>query len=186
MKYFLIYKLTSPSGKCYIGQTKQKFYRRLNEHKSNSKKLNYPLYNAIRKYGWINFKKEILEEKIAENKIDDLEKYYIKENNSLKPFGYNLQSGGNKNKHFSKLTKNKMSQNNAKNMSGKFGKEHPNAKKIFQLDLKGNFIKEWDSIIDIQRNLNIKASNIGKVCRQEKKYKTAGGYIWKYKENINA
>ena len=40
---------------------------------------------------------------------DELETYYIKEYNTLSPYGYNLESGGNKNKILSEETKKKMS-----------------------------------------------------------------------------
>lgn len=51
-------------------------------------------------------------------------------------------------------------------------------KKINQYDLDGNFIKQWDSIKEAGRTLNIFPQNIGKVCRKQQKY--AKGYIWRY------
>lgn len=54
------------------------------------------------------------------------------------------------------------------------------SKKVLQYDLNNNFIKEWDSLISIEKTLNISASNISKCCLN-KKY-TAYGYIWKYKQ----
>ena len=51
-------------------------------------------------------------------------------------------------------------------------------RKINQYDLKGNLIKTWDCIIDIEKKLNIKNPNICKVCNG-KRNKT-GGYIWRY------
>lgn len=53
-------------------------------------------------------------------------------------------------------------------------------KKVVQYDLNGNFIKEWDSIKEAQEKT--KSSHISMCCRGHKKYKTSGGYIWKYKE----
>ena len=54
-----IYKITSPSGKNYIGRTNN-FTQRMIEHKStafnNPKKSHFPLYKAIRKYGWDKMK----------------------------------------------------------------------------------------------------------------------------------
>jgi hypothetical protein len=51
-------------------------------------------------------------------------------------------------------------------------------KKILQFDLEGNFIKEWNSIAEASRSVK---GDVGShlIGRQ----KTAGGYIWKYKEN---
>lgn len=55
-----------------------------------------------------------------------------------------------------------------------------NEKRVLQYDKNNNFIKEWKSISDAQRQLKI--FNIGACCR--KLYKSAGGYIWKFKEAI--
>ena len=54
-----IYKLTSPSGKCYIGQSKN-IYQRFRDHKRANKHKHCKLYVAIKKYGYENFKKEII------------------------------------------------------------------------------------------------------------------------------
>ena len=54
----IIYCLTSPSGKKYIGQTTRDFEKRFEEH--CTRKECRILYNAIQKYGQYNFKKEIL------------------------------------------------------------------------------------------------------------------------------
>lgn len=51
-------------------------------------------------------------------------------------------------------------------------------RKVNQYDLDGNFIKQWDSIKEAGRSLNIFPQNIGKVCRKQQKY--AKGFIWRY------
>ena len=51
---------------------------------------------------------------------------------------------------------------------------------IIQLDKNGNLIKEWNSISEAARQLNIHAGNICKVLKNERK--TTGGFIFKYKE----
>lgn len=50
---YSIYKLTSPSGSCYVGLTKQPVQERWRQHVAFAfkKAKNHPLYNAIRKYG---------------------------------------------------------------------------------------------------------------------------------------
>lgn len=55
------------------------------------------------------------------------------------------------------------------------------SKPVLQFDKNGNFINEYPSIMDAERKTGIKNSSIGSMlkCR----YKTAGGYIWKYKDN---
>lgn len=54
------------------------------------------------------------------------------------------------------------------------------SKIVCQYDKKGNFIKEWQSIRDVERNLKINNVSISHCCNG--KTKTAGGYIWKFKE----
>lgn len=76
--------------KKYIGQSNNPI-RRLVEHKCH--KNNYPIHNAIQKYGLDNFKLTILEKNI-EN-YDERERYWIKYYNTLTPNGYNLTIGGN-------------------------------------------------------------------------------------------
>lgn len=52
-------------------------------------------------------------------------------------------------------------------------------KPIIQLDLQNNFIREWDSGKSASKELNIHKANITACCKG--RYKTCGGYIWKYK-----
>lgn len=50
---------------------------------------------------------------------------------------------------------------------------------ILQYTLNGEFIKEWQSTRQPEKELNISSGNICKCCKG--KLKTCGGYIWKYK-----
>jgi len=54
-----------------------------------------------------------------------------------------------------------------------------NYKTILQYDLEGNFIKEWSSLKEAGNELKIQRSSIS-YCLL-KKYKTAGGFVWQYK-----
>lgn len=60
------------------------------------------------------------------------------------------------------------------------GTAHPQSKPVLQFDLCGHFIKEWDYINQARDCLGVDASTIVRCCKG--KQKTAGGYIWKYKE----
>lgn len=53
-------------------------------------------------------------------------------------------------------------------------------KKINQYDLQGNFIKTWNSFMEIQRELGFSNSSI--VCCCKGRVKKSNGYIWKYAE----
>lgn len=91
---YSIYKITSPSGRSYIGLTKSKIEERWRQHKKRafSIKENHPFYNAIRKYGPENFTLERID--TAENKEEAqrLEILHIQEHglSSL----YNISPGG--------------------------------------------------------------------------------------------
>lgn len=108
----LIYLLTSPSGKNYVGQTVTSFERRMIKHKSAAKHTPYEgctyLNAAINKYGFDNFEGKVLTY-CDEDNLDELEQKYIEEYKSLHPNGYNLMTGGNSNKHLSNRTKTKTS-----------------------------------------------------------------------------
>ena len=58
------------------------------------------------------------------------------------------------------------------------GKESQRAIEVNQYDLDGRFIKKWECIEDVRRELGISTKNIPRCCKG--KSKTAEGYIWKY------
>jgi len=59
-------------------------------------------------------------------------------------------------------------------------------KKVYQFDLEGKFIKEYNSIIEAANELKISYSNIQHCAQEnEKQTKSAGGYLWKYVKNCN-
>lgn len=53
-------------------------------------------------------------------------------------------------------------------------------RKVNQYSVEGEFIKTWDSMVNIEKDLNILYQNIYQCCKG--KSKTAGGYKWKYYE----
>jgi group I intron endonuclease len=90
-----IYCLRSPSGKCYIGQTRRPIQKRLREHKKQIPGC-IALNNAISKYGFENFKIEILLE-VNDSVLNEYEKKFIDSYNTIYPNGYNIRSGGSEN-----------------------------------------------------------------------------------------
>lgn len=89
MKQHYIYKLTSPSGKIYIGRAVH-FKKRMNTHKHTAKSgVKRPLYEAIRKYGWENFTKEVIDIAMGDEAAHQLELKYIVEYDSVNK-GYNV------------------------------------------------------------------------------------------------
>lgn len=90
----VIYKITSPSGKAYVGQTVN-FHGRMNKHKNRLS--NCPaIKNAVAKYGWCNMKVEVLAV-CKKSELDALEVEAIKVHNTLEPHGYNMLKGGDAN-----------------------------------------------------------------------------------------
>lgn len=62
---------------------------------------------------------------------------------------------------------------------------NPKTTKVNQYDLKGNFIKTWDSIKEVCEKLKLNHGNICTICGGKTDRKQTGGYIWKYKEENN-
>ena len=52
------------------------------------------------------------------------------------------------------------------------------SKKILQFSKSGEFIREWPSMREAERELGIAQSSICRCCNGKRKY--AGGYIWEY------
>ena len=51
---------------------------------------------------------------------------------------------------------------------------------VRQYDLDGNFIKEFQSIMDAERETSISNVNISATCKGKRGQMQAGGYMWKY------
>lgn len=90
------------NGKQYVGQT----VRKLNERKNGHYYKGYCLHHSIKKYGIENFKWIYFS--CPEKDLDWTETLLIKNLNSLTPNGYNLTTGGNKDKHLTEETKQKI------------------------------------------------------------------------------
>lgn len=62
----------------------------------------------------------------------------------------------------------------------RFWINHHTSKKINQYDLQWNFIKTWNCISDIQRELWVNNGNITSCCKKSYWYKTSWWYKWEY------
>lgn len=54
------------------------------------------------------------------------------------------------------------------------------SRKILQYSKSGEFIREWQSAAEVERELNINHSNIASCCKGKRK--SSGGFVWRYKE----
>lgn len=107
-----IYKITSPSGKIYIGQALDIENRLYIAYKRKNCKSQKSIYNSLIKYGVENHKFEIIHivKKYDNLSLDKLEINYIKLFDTYKTkHGLNLTKGGNSGRLASEETKKRMS-----------------------------------------------------------------------------
>lgn len=137
------------NGKKYIGKDKKNNPLYLGSGKTLNK--------AIKKYGKESFKKQILAYAETEEFLNELEEYYIDYYSAQKSnLFYNIAKGGTGGRTC--IDKS------------------PFAKTIYQYSLDGNFVKEWNSIQEATRLLNI--GNISSALNNKRE--SAGGFQWKY------
>jgi group I intron endonuclease len=149
MENEVIYKISSPKGKVYIGRTKN-FNGRMAEHKHNAltKKQTYPIHKAIRKYGWDNMIKEIICE-VEPEKAQKLEEEFILAYDAVKK-GYNSTYGGGGGNMFKDNPEllEKLRQTLSKRFSGvnngMYGKTHSDeSRDKLKERAKGRFTLDW-------------------------------------------
>jgi group I intron endonuclease len=93
----VIYKITSPSGRLYVGKTHD-LRKRINAYKCDIRKnrKDLKLHNSLRKYGWDAHILEVIEE-VDDILLDEREIYWIAELNTYcykNPKGLNMTLGG--------------------------------------------------------------------------------------------
>lgn len=95
VKTGVIYKLSFPSGKVYIGQTTKNPKKRWHLHRVRANHCWY-LARAIKRHGWENVKKEVLVE-LPSDQLNVYEAKFIAAYGCIRPGGYNLTAGGDYN-----------------------------------------------------------------------------------------
>lgn len=179
----LIYKITNiVNNKVYIGQTTKTLEERkknyLNEYKWN--KNPRVIIRAMRKYGFDNFKFEILEDNIkTQQELDNRERYYITEvyHSLVEENGYNVERGGNGQGKHTEITKQKIGdaqKGELNHMFGKTGELNKTSKKILELTTD----KIYGSACEAARALNINFSHVCAVARGTRG--STGGYVFRY------
>ena len=152
-KCFTVYMHTSPNGKRYIGITSQRPVRRWG---SNGYGYidNLYFWRAIQKYGWDNFKHEILFEDLTKEEAEQKEIELIAFYDSTNPSkGYNMTAGGGYSFNVMLMP-------------------------VKQYTLDGAFVKEYECIKKASEETGINKGNISLCCNNERK--TTGGYIWRF------
>jgi group I intron endonuclease len=198
-KIGIVYMITSPSKRIYIGSTVN-FKNRMCYYKSTLGKSQIRLYNSFIKYGLDNHKFDIIWTGSIEEMLEQEHKIGLKFNVLSKDnLNCKLPKCGDTYHVVRKETRDKMSKwqigrkmsdESKKKMSkAKIGikwtkesiKKRTNSQKIpiIQMDLNGEFIKEWKSATDAAIELNIKGGHISTCCRKERK--SCNGFQWKWK-----
>lgn len=185
-----LYMHISPSGRKYIGITKQE----PNERWKNGKgyKNNPYFERAIKKYGWDNFQHIILFDGLTEDEANELEKIYIDMFDTTNPKkGYNLHTGGN---HHTVSERSK--EKYRKTIKGRYvgeknpfyGKHHSQEVldmmriRVEKYSLDGEYIETYASVREAAEKNNTNMSDISKTCRGVRK-KTCQGFQWKFEND---
>ena len=106
---FTVYKHTSPTGKVYIGITRQTPENRFQN--GEGYRSSPVFYAAIQKHGWESFRHEILLEGLTEDAACAVERELIKKYRSQdRRFGYNIEAGGRTPEKLSEWTRRHQSE----------------------------------------------------------------------------
>jgi group I intron endonuclease len=85
----------------------------------------------------------------------------------------------------SQETKDKISKANKGNKPSEFTMQRlaeVKSKKVYQYDLEGNFIKEWESTREAARFFNIDSTNISRCCKNVNNRQTCKSFKWYYEK----
>lgn len=186
-----IYIITNKiNRKQYVGQTISTLSERWSQHKCDSKRRQTAIANAIRKYGFDNFKIDIVEDDIPYEDLDNKEIYYIKQYNTICPNGYNITDGGQTYKtdeYREIMSERVMGENNPMygmygNLNPFYGKEHTQETKSI---LSEKTKERWDNMTEEEYKKEvIRLHEMNKQMVE----KTGGGFKGKHhsKESIEA
>lgn len=199
-RLFTICRHVSPIGRVYVGITSQDVETRW-RHGDNYRNSTY-FKRAIRKYGWKNFKHEILFTNVEEERAKRLEIELIRHYKGL-GISYNLTNGGDgtngyhhtdEYKQFkSQQMKEFFSTERGKEICAKGGKTNLGKKYnrksgftkgdyqvriVCQYSLEGVLLNKFKSVSDASRKTGANNCQIGKCLRG--KAITAKNFIWRY------
>lgn len=198
MKEYSIYKLTSPTGKIYIGSTSRKPEYRWNKGKGYAG--NNELSSDIQKYGWEEFQKDVIEKTFDREEAEQREAFWIAFYKSTNPIrGYNIRPGGahsptpdrtrikmsisQRGKERDETYRRHISESKmgAKNgMFGKTGKLNAISREVIATSKTGEKMK-FESMMIANKALKLPEGafkNISACCYGRKK--TAYGYFWSF------
>jgi len=153
MRSYIIYKLISPSGKQYIGQTyniQKRFYHYKRINKITFQRL---LSEEILKYGFDNFKKEILFSNLTKEESDKKEIELIFELKKYPDICLNISKGGD---------------------CG-----FPDTIITYKVDINGNILKKYSSTVEAALDNNCSEFNIASANKRKSFYTNNMFFIYK-------
>jgi group I intron endonuclease len=205
-----IYCLESPSGKLYIGQSRN-IHKRIKGYKGYQCKGQSNLMASLIKHGFEKHKISLLAylpKDVSQYNLDTSEIAYIALYKSVGREMLNYQKGGGvypmteAGKIKLSLLKKGVSRpqyegegnpfygkthssDSLKAMSefskiDKIGARNGRARAIYQYDLNMNLIKEWDTVTNASKELSIFRQAISDCLNG--RIKTSGNFIWRYKQ----
>lgn len=139
---YIVYKHTAPNGKVYIGITGfDPKYRWLNGRGYDTQPV---FFNAIIKYGWINFKHEILFTDLTKEEALDKEEHLIRETKSYdRRYGYNVQLRGD----MAPSQNNNSSRSNSRRLPvAPLPKWKQGGRVVNKIDKNGTIVKQHRSV----------------------------------------
>ena len=155
-KKYVVYKHTSPSGKCYIGITCKKPERRWRNGNGYKGQM---FYRAIKKYGWENIKHEIISEDLSHADANNMEQELIVKYKCRIPNGYNITKGGdgalgvpwNNNQRNAIIKWN----NSSEFKKILYLRNKESSKKIYEDNIDGCFIQAYNSMTEASLKNNV-------------------------------
>lgn len=138
----------------YVGKGKERRYKERKDRNDKFKKY-------VSKF---DCDSRIIKNNLSEHDAFALEVKLIKHYKELGQCECNLTDGGeNPPKHF--------------------GVDAPNRRKVVQLSLHGNYIKTWEYISQIEKELGFSNAAISGCCQKKYGRKSVGGFLWSYEED---
>ena len=130
-KEYCVYMHMAPNGKKYIGITRCKPRNRRWQN-GHGYVTQVKFHNAIKKYGWENFKHVILLDDLTEEEASKAEQKYIEQYKTTdNRYGYIVTSGGEAGYHLTEEQKRKISNANKGSNNGMYGHQYTDEEKEF-------------------------------------------------------
>lgn len=199
-KTWAVYMHTNKTNnKVYVGITCESVQKRWRNGKGYLRKnkdgsFQQPKFaRAIIKYGWENFDHIVWAEGLSHKNACKVEQLLIAIWDTIKN-GYNITAGGEGTvgvsnagenssfygKHHTEETKALLSE-----LRKKYYEEndHYRCEIVYQFDMNGDFIREFKSLQEMERQTGISHSVVARVCNGKLNY--THGYAWAYKKNVS-